>query len=298
MRFLVIGSLNVDMLFLVPHIVRAGETIQSGGLKLSAGGKGANQAASMGKAGLPVSFAGKIGNDGIWILELLKGYGVDVSQTVVSMDVHTGQAIIQIDEEGQNSIILNPGGNMEFTIEEISFIMSSFEEGDVLVLQNEINLIPEIILKAKDKGMRIVFNPSPFDDGILDYPLDGIDLFFVNEIEGAALAQTAVPHDEAGYEAVLGILSEKYPKAGIVLTAGKRGAYFKDPSGSCYAPIVDFPVVDTTGAGDTFCGYFLAGIYMGRSPQKSLELASLASAYAVSRPGAMQSMPTISEVAK
>lgn len=292
MRFLVIGSLNVDMLFPVPHIVRAGETIQSGGLKLSAGGKGANQAAAMGKAGLPVSFAGKIGNDGLWILELLKGYGVDVSQTVVSMDVHTGQAIIQIDEEGQNSIILNPGGNTEFTIEEISFIMSSFEEGDVLVLQNEINLIPEIILKAKDKGMRIVFNPSPFDDGILDYPLDCIDLFFVNEIEGAALAQTAVPHDEV----VLGILSEKYPKAGIVLTAGKRGAYFKDPSGSCYAPIVDFPVVDTTGAGDTFCGYFLAGIYMGRSPEKSLELASLASAYAVSRPGAMKSMPTISEV--
>lgn len=296
MRFLVIGSLNVDMLFHVPHIVMAGETIQSGGLKLSAGGKGANQAASMGKAGLPVSFAGKIGGDGIWILDLLRDYGVDVSQTVVSMDIHTGQAIIQIDGKGQNSIILNPGGNMEFTTEEISSILSSFEEGDVLVLQNEINLIPEIILRAKDKGMRIVFNPSPFDDGILNYPLDCIDLFFVNEIEGAALAQTEVAHDDMGYKAILERLSNKYPKAGIVLTVGKHGAYFKDLSVCCYAPIVDFPVVDTTGAGDTFCGYFLAGIYMGKSPQKSLELASIASAYAVSRHGAMQSMPTIMEV--
>lgn len=295
-RMLVLGSENIDLVYGVDHIVRAGETISSTGLKRSAGGKGANQSAALGKAGMPVFFAGKIGRDGVWILDLLRSFGVDVSLTVIRDDVDTGQAIIQVDADGQNSIILTPGGNKAFTEDEIDSILSSFGEGDSIILQNEINLIGYAMEKALERGMRIILNPSPFDGTIRDLPLDLVDIFFVNEIEGAELAGLSETDDDEGFRRIAGELVRCYPKASIVLTAGSRGAYYATSDGIWHAPVVPCEAVDTTGAGDTFCGYFLASMQDGLDPQASLARASRAASITVSRPGAMLSMPLKQEV--
>ena len=298
MRFLVLGSVNIDMTFRVEHIVRAGETLSSNGLDINAGGKGANQAAALGKAGMDVSFAGKLGADGRWILSVLQGYGVDTSLAISSESIRTGQAMIQVDGSGQNCILLNAGGNKELTRAEIDSVIADFSQGDMIILQNEINDIAYAMERAAARGIAVSFNPSPFDEGISALPLDLVDIFFVNEIEAALLAGLpSSPPGDAGFRHVLDIIGRKYPGAAAVLTAGKNGAYCLDVERDVsFAPIVDYPVVDTTGAGDTFCGYFLAARALGRSAGDALMIASRASGIAVSRAGAMQSMPYAEEV--
>lgn len=289
MRFLVLGSMNIDNTFSVEHIVREGETISSHGMSRSAGGKGANQSASLAKAGANVCFAGKCGSDGRWILDLLKTYGVDVSLSIVG-ECNTGMAMIQVDDKGQNSIVLDAGGNRLWQEDEVKTILSSFNEGDVIVLQNEINLLPLIIEEAKRRGMIVVLNPSPFDNAISSLPLDSVDWFFVNEIEGKALT------GEDGFDEILNAFKKLYPGASIVLTCGKKGAYAMVGGDICYQEIIDYPVVDTTGAGDTFLGFFLSSFLRGESAEKSLLTATKASAIAVSRKGAMSAIPLKEEV--
>ncbi len=292
MKFLVFGSLNIDMIFVVDHIVKKGETISSSAVRKSGGGKGANQAAALGKAGVPVFFAGKIGPDGQWILDMLKSFGVNTDKTIVSADIQTGQAIIQLDVNSQNSIILNAGGNKQFSDTEIESVFSGFEEGDVLVIQNEINSIDKIINCAENTGMTICFNPSPFEETIRNLPLDLVDYFFVNEIEARQMVRTnSEPETDSDFRKLAETLVAQFPDAGIVLTVGKKGAYYADKNGVCYEPIVEAPVIDTTGAGDTFTGYFLAALYDKKDPGEALVIASEASAVAVSRPGAMMAMP-------
>ena len=286
-RFLVLGSLNIDTVFSVDHIVHPGETIASIAVKDSPGGKGANQAAALAKAGAEVSFVGKISNDGKWILDILASFGVDISRTIISAQDRTGRAMIQVDKHGQNSIVLNPGGNKRFTEPEIDKMIDGFGEGDYIVLQNEINLTPYAISKAKEKGMTVVLNPSPFDPCIYTWPLEKIDYFFVNEIEAGQL----LGQDGGEYDSLAKALVSKYPSSAFILTVGKQGAYYVDSKQLAYSPIFDLPVLDTTGAGDTFCGYFLQAITQSFSPEAALKKASKAAGITVSRYGAMESIP-------
>lgn len=285
------GSLNIDITFSVPHMVKAGETLSSTGYKKGAGGKGANQSAALAKAGLEVYHAGKIGPDGLFLLDTLKSYGVNTTFIRTSSGP-TGQAIIQLDDEGQNSIILLSGGNHEITTSEIDETLLHFESGDYLVLQNEINNIGYLITKAKDKGMHIVFNPAPFDESVKTLPLSLIDTIVVNEVEGAGLA--SIISDD--YDLILSSLAKAYPAAEIILTAGSHGVYYAADGKTEKEGIVKCKVVDTTAAGDTFIGFFLASKIRGLSPKECLKKASLASSIAVSRPGAMASIPCQEEV--
>lgn len=290
MRFLVLGSMNIDNTFSVNHIVREGETISSNGYSRSAGGKGANQAASLAKAGAEVFFAGKCGDDGRWILSLLESYGVDTSLSIIGEE-STGAAMIQVDSSGQNSIVLYAGGNRLWKEDEVLSILSHFGKGDVIVLQNEVNLLSFIMEKAKERGMLISLNPSPFDDEIADLPLSYVDWFFLNELEGECLT------GENRFPLILEEMRKLYPAASVVLTCGKSGAYAMHEGNVYYQEIVDYPVVDTTGAGDTFSGYFLSSVYHnGKSVEDSLFYASKASGIAVSRNGAMDAIPFSSEV--
>ncbi|MBO8435761.1 MAG: ribokinase [Spirochaetes bacterium] len=298
MKYLVLGSVNIDLTFRVDHIVNAGETLASESVSRNAGGKGANQAAALGKAGLEAYYGGKLGEDGEWILSKLRSFGVDTSLSVISSDCHTGQAIIQIDKSGQNCIVLDAGGNKMIDDDEIDSILSHFSAGDVIIMQNEVNSIATMMEKAHEKGMRICFNPSPFEDYLMTLPLSYVDTFFVNEIEGRTMAGwDKVPSSDEEFRELASDLLSIFPSAKFVLTAGKKGAYcVSAKDGIAYAPIVDYPVVDTTGAGDTFCGFFLAATERGMSNQEALEKASIASGIAVSRLGAMESMPFGKEV--
>jgi ribokinase len=292
MKVLVFGSLNIDLLFSVDHIVNPGETIASASFTRSAGGKGANQAAALAKAGLPVYMAGKIGVDGQFLLRLLESYGVN-TDGVFQYEGATGQAVIQIDKNGQNAIVLNSGGNGEVTIEEIHVTLAQFKAGDIIVLQNEIANIRHIMENASERGMRICLNPSPFNEKIEALPLDLAHWLFVNEIEGAALAKL---HGNASLETILEKLTGRFPATEIILTAGKEGALYGFGETRARGEIVKVPVVDTTGAGDTFTGFFLAAREKNMTVPQALAAACKAASIAVSRKGAMESIPQADEV--
>jgi len=292
MKTLVYGSLNIDLVFSLDHIVAPGETISSSSFVRNAGGKGANQAAALAKAGMSVYMAGKVGKDGQFLLELLQSYGVNTDR-VVQFEGATGQAIIQLDKNKQNAIVLFSGGNGEITVEEIHSTIADFISGDIIVLQNEITHIKEIMESAEKQGMRICFNPSPYNEKIEELPLSLVDLFFVNEIEGAALAQLpsgTVPTTS------LDRLVKRFPKAEVILTVGEDGAYYGCGEARAKANIIDLSVADTTGAGDTFTGYYIAAREKSMPVSTALAIACKAASIAVSRPGAMESIPLAEEV--
>jgi ribokinase len=292
MKTLVYGSLNIDLVFSVDHVVIPGETISSASFTRSAGGKGANQAAALAKAGMKVYMAGKAGADGEFILDLLRSYGVNTDH-VVRSERATGQAMIQVDRNGQNSIVLYAGCNAEITKEEIAATLADFGSGDTLVLQNEIAHTGFIIEQAKKRGLRICLNPSPYNEKIENLPLDLADMFFVNEIEGAALAGLS---PQTAPAEILDGLVKRFPNAELILTAGKDGAYYGQGAKRAKGDIVDLPVVDTTGAGDTFSGYFFSARSRGMELAESLHIACKAASIAVSRKGAMESVPFAKEV--
>jgi ribokinase len=309
MKVLVYGSLNIDLIFSVDHLVRPGETIGSRALERGAGGKGANQAAALAKAGLETFMAGKIGADGEFLLDLLRGYGVN-TDLVASYDGATGQALIQLDSAGQNGIVLFPGGNARIEAGEIRRSLEAFGPGDLVLLQNEINATAEIMEAAKKRGLSIGLNPSPCDERIAKLPLELADMLFVNEIEGAALASCPAPAGTASSGTgagsgapeericrdMLEALAGKFPAAEIVLTAGRAGAFYGFGETRARGRIVELPVADTTAAGDTFTGYFIAARTRGFSVDRSLALACRAASLAVSRKGAMPSIPFAAEV--
>jgi ribokinase len=292
MKVLVFGSLNIDLIFSVDHIARPGETISSSALEKSAGGKGANQAASLAKAGMDVYMAGKIGEDGGFLLELLQSWGVHTDH-VSLYEGATGQALIQLDKNRQNSIVLFSGGNARITDDEVKHTLAQFGPGDIAVLQNEINCTAEVMRAAKKQGLTIYLNPSPYNEGIAKLPLDLADAFFVNEIEGAALADL---DQGAPFPAIRESLVKKFSHAEIILTAGKDGAFYGFNDIREKGDIIDLPVADTTAAGDTFSGYFIAARARALPVREALAVACKASSIAVSRKGAMASIPFAEEV--
>ena len=292
MKILVFGSLNIDLVFSVDHVAAPGETIASTALVKSAGGKGANQAAALARAGMPVYMAGKIGADGQFLVDLLESYGVNTGG-VIRYGGATGQAIIQLDRNSQNAIVLYPGGNGAITVEEAQAVLGEFGAGDTVVLQNEISCLGEIITLAKKRALRVCLNPSPCDGTIAQLPLELVDMFFVNEIEGATLASmpAAAPLPE-----VLDELVRRFPRAEIVLTAGSGGAYYGSGAYRTKGDAVPVQVADTTGAGDTFTGYFIAARAQNMPVPQALAAACKAASITVSRFGAMESIPAAGEV--
>jgi len=289
MKILNFGSINIDLVYRVPHIVRPGETLSSVSLTTFAGGKGNNQSMAMAKAGTPVFHAGKIGNDGEWIVRHLKSAGVDV-RFVRKDPGPTGHAVIQVADSGQNAIVLFPGANRTITRQEIRETLAHFGQDDILLLQNEINAIPDIMKTAHKAGMKIWFNPAPFDSTITDYPLSLVDCFIVNEIEATGLSGV-----KAG-KAALSALAGKFPKAEILMTLGSKGAMLKSGTQQYVVPSPKVKAVDTTAAGDTFIGYYAASVIRGFPPKQCLTYACKAAAISVTRKGAAASIPNQREV--
>lgn len=294
MKILNFGSLNIDNVYQVDHFVRKGETISSKSLTLFSGGKGLNQSVALGRAGAKVWHAGSIGKDGLFLLETLRTAGVNVSCVRVLEEGKTGNAIIQNDAEGDNCILLYGGANQRITREQIDETLSHFSAEDFLVLQNEVNELPYLVQKAHEKGMRIVLNPSPMDEKIFEINLSLVDLFLLNDLEAAELTGGTGTEPAT----MLALLQRKFPSACFVLTLGPQGAYYADAKQTIWQEIYPAKVVDTTAAGDTFTGYFLAAILEGKSVKASLDLAAKAAAIAVSRPGAAPSIPKLDEVLK
>lgn len=291
MKVLNFGSLNLDYVYQVESILIPGETQASKSRQIFCGGKGLNQSIALAKAGIPVYHAGLIGEGGEPLLEVCKENGVN-TEFIRQIPGPCGHTVIQVDENGQNCILLFGGSNRSMTKEFVDTVLDSFEEGDIILLQNEINELDYIIDRAYEKHMMIILNPSPFDNALENCALSKISLFLMNEIEGFQIT------DEKEPDKILAKVKALYPKAKVVLTLGGDGSVYQDETGIYRQGIFKVKAVDTTAAGDTFTGYFISSIIDGLPVQDGLELAAKASAIAVSRPGATASIPLRSEVVK
>lgn len=289
MRVLNIGSMNLDHVYNVDHIVQPGETEAAGELNIHLGGKGMNQSVALAKAGVEVYHGGMIGDDGQPFLDACREFGVHADY-IQQIDTKTGHAIIQIDKSAQNCILLYGGANQKLTEAYVDQALETFGAEDVLLLQNEVNMLPYIVDKAYEKGMQIALNPSPFNEKLDAVDMSKISIFLLNEVEGGQITGLTDPDE------IIAKLLELYPHAKIVLTLGKDGAVYADSTQKHFQPIFKVQAVDTTAAGDTFTGYFLAGLCENMPIPEVLKMSAKASSIAVSRPGAVPSIPYRKEV--
>ena len=283
------GSLNVDRVYGVEDFVRAGETILAKSLSFFPGGKGLNQTIALARAGANVLHVGCIGRDGGILKDTLVENQVPLTY-VKELDADGGHTALQVSESGQNAIIVYSGTNHMLTENFVDEVMQTVEPGDYVLMQNEINLVPYIIRKAKEAGAQVALNPSPITKELMSYPLEMVDLFIVNEIEGEAVTGEKEP------QKILTAFREKYPHAKIILTLGSEGSCYQDETTFAMQEIYKNTVVDTTGAGDTYCGYLLTCLMEGVPVKEALHMATAASSIAVSRQGAAPSIPKREEV--
>ena len=295
MRVLCFGSLNIDYTYKVDHFVGKGETLSSESLQVFSGGKGLNQSIALAKAGADTYHAGAIGEDGRFLLKIMEDAGVHTEYVAELPDVRTGNAIIQNDREGDNCILLYGGANQAVTQEQVDEVLSHFQAGDFLVLQNEINELEYIVRKAHEKKMKIVLNPSPMNEKVTALPLDFVDYFMLNEVEAGQILGRAVQDGYDG-EALASALLARFPDAAVVLTLGGDGSVYMDREKTIRQPVYKVKAGDTTAAGDTFTGFFIGGIMNGLTVNEAMDQASRAAAIAVTRQGAAPSIPLLEEV--
>ena len=289
MKILNFGSINIDYVYGVPHFVKPAETIASTSYQVFMGGKGCNQSVALAKAGVQVYHAGAIGEDGIWIKNQLNDWGVNVDFLTVS-DGPTGHAIIQVEPSGQNAIIIHGGANQTIHSSQIHDVLQHFEKGDILLVQNEVNALPELLLAASERGLKIFFNPAPMASSVFELPLETIDVFIINEVEGEELTNR---NTAAG---ILEKMAEQFPNAATLLTLGEKGACYQHASKIRSINAKKVKAIDTTAAGDTFIGYFLANWSSGETLDTCLQKATQASAICVTRAGGAVSIPSKEEV--
>lgn len=289
MKIINLGSINIDHVYSVEHFVQPGETLRSKSYQVFSGGKGANQSIALARAGARVSHAGKIGEDGLWLKGRLQQSGVNTT-LVRTSHKPTGHAVIQVNKEGENAIIIHGGANESFSDEEIRGLLGYIEEGDCLLLQNEINSLDKILQLSKERGLRVIFNPAPMNEKIKSYPLECVDVFIINELEGEMLTGEKCP------QKIVSRMQDLYPQSTTVLTLGKEGLIYRDKDISIKMDALEVETIDTTGAGDTFIGYFVAGLAQEESIEKCLQMGVKASALCVGRQGAADSIPEREEV--
>ncbi len=276
-----LGSINVDHVYDVQHFAEPGETLTSKQYTCFAGGKGLNQSIAAARAGAQVAHIGRCASDAQFCVNLMRDAGVQVS-LVDQLAPVSGHAIIMVDASGENQIVLHPGANRQITRGHIEQALSLAEPGDLLVIQNETNGVIEAAKIARQAGAKIAYSAAPFDAQHVRSLLPLVDLIAVNQAEAASVvAALHLDVEEWGVQALI--------------TMGAQGAKFYDGQQWHHQPAIQTQVIDTTGAGDTFAGYFLAHLEHGAAA--ALEIAAKAAAIQVSRKGTAIAIPELSELA-
>jgi len=304
-----LGSINIDHVYRVPHLVRPGETLASRALETVLGGKGANQSVALARAGAEVRHVGRVGAADDWARTALAEAGVDIS-AVERVDGPSGHAIIQVDDAGENAIVLHGGANRTLDREALDGALAAAAADELLLLQNETSAVADAFDAAAARGLRIAFNPAPMSETVRALPLERCDTLILNETEATMLAGggassgssardptgAGAPSDESEGEivdadALEAALVARYPEVRLVLTLGARGARLAHGDVRVAVAAAPVDVVDTTGAGDTFVGYLLAALESGMDERAALARACTAAALSVTRAGATPSIP-------
>ncbi|MCF6273165.1 MAG: ribokinase [Rhodobacteraceae bacterium] len=279
-----LGSINIDHIYNVPHFPAPGETLLSDSYSKGLGGKGANQSIAVSRAGGRVAHIGAIGDDALWTREILADAGADVSGIAV-LESATGHAIINVDETGENCIVLFAGANVLVSEGQISTALASARAGDWFLLQNEVNNGPFAAKLARAKGLKVAYVAAPFNAEKVQAMLPFVDLLSVNEGEAAMVC------------AALGVSEDEIPVEKLLITRGGEGITYRDGANRFTQFVFKVEPVDTTGAGDTFMGYFMAGLDGGKAPQEALRMAAAAAALMVTKKGTAEAIPLMDEVA-
>lgn len=278
------GSINIDHVYSVPHMPKPGETLSATAYHRFLGGKGVNQSVAVHQAGGQVVHAGAVGDDGAWALERIADLDLSLD-AIAQSDQATGNAVIYVDAEGENQIVILGGANRSLTLEQVCEAIDLYtQDGDWVMLQNETNLTQEIAVYARDTNRRVAYSAAPFiaEDALPMIEL--IDLLAVNEGEAASLTDAlGKPLASAGLP-------------GLLVTKGSQGATLNIDGKDFHQPAFQVEAVDTTGAGDTFVGSLLARLDMGDTPPDAMSYAAAASAVQVTRPGAAVAIPDRNDV--
>ena len=278
-----LGSINADFVYAVPHIPAPGETLSSTGRKVFLGGKGANMSVAAARAATRVNHIGAVGPDGGWAVQRLLEYGVD-TRHIIEVATETAQAIIMVDPAGENAIILHPGANAQIPQTTLQTAMAEAQTGDWLVIQNETNLQRTAAALGKKMGLRVAYAAAPFDADRVMAVLPHLDFLILNAVEADQLKQAT------------GQAPADLKVTDVIVTLGADGADWYGRDGKQHFDAIKVDPVDTTGAGDTFTGYVLAGLDRGLPMAQAIGQAIKASALMVMRHGTADVIPDLSEV--
>jgi ribokinase len=278
------GSVNIDHFYRVAHLPGAGETLAATSYRMELGGKGANQSVAAARAGAECRHIGAVGADGAGVLARLQGFGV-ACNAIQQLEGPTGHAVIMVDGQGENCILLHGGANRALALGPALAALESAELGDILLLQNETDHQAAMAEAAMGRGMEVIYSAAPFDLEALNLVLPYINTLVVNAVEAAQL------------QAALGCGLEDLPVEAVVVTRGAEGASWHARGvPDIFVPALPAVVVDTTGAGDCFTGALAAGLAEGQTPQAAMRFAAAAAAVQVSRPGTAGAMPARAEI--
>lgn len=283
------GSINIDHVYQVSHFVQPGETIASTDYQMLLGGKGANQSIALSRAGSDVHHVGKIHESDATFKQTMIKHGINC-KFVNCGATPTGHAIIQVTPAGENAIVLFGGANLELNNQDILQALDSANPGDWVLTQNETSNIEEVLRQAKDNDLKVAFNPAPMNDSVKSLPFECIDLLIVNEVEAADLSGF---HD---LEQMESYFRQEWSHAEVIITLGKLGVRMLRKQDTIAVPAFVVEAVDTTAAGDTFIGFFLSSYTKHTDAHSALRRACAASALAVTKEGAAQSIPSVEEL--
>ncbi len=292
MKIVVFGSINMDLTTYVPRLPRPGETLRGSSFITVPGGKGNNQAVAAARLGASVVFIGRVGSDsfGPEVLRIVSEQNVDVSQVRLDENHKTGLAVISVDEEAENSIIIVSGANLALDESDVAKTRQALEGAKVLMVQLETNLDPvlEVIRIAQEMGVTVIFDPAPASL-LPEIAFQHMDFITPNEVETETLVGFR-PKNTSDAEKAARLFREKGVRTAII-KLGAQGAYFQGPEGSGFQMPFKVAAIDTVAAGDAFNGALAVALSEGRPVSEAVRWGAAAGALATTRKGAMPAMP-------
>lgn len=297
-KILIVGSINMDIVNSVKQFPLPGETIHSLGTAYFPGGKGANQAVAAARAGGDCVMIGAVGEDSFadTLIGSLRDNGI-ATEHVLRRSGTSGVAIITVNGDGENNIILSEGANGGMTAADVASAIPDWSEFDAVLLQNEIpwETTLSVIHSASSNGVRVLYNPAPAVK-IADEVFPHIDTLVINETEAAVISGITISDEDSVYAAADWVLNKG--ASNVIITLGEKGCVHKNAhTDALTIPAFRVKPVDTTAAGDTFLGAYATASVEGKSTEEALQFAAAAAALAVTKAGAQTSIPSRDEIA-
>jgi len=293
----VVGSLNMDLVIKAPRAPKAGETIRGRDFQMIPGGKGANQAAAAAKLGGQVAMVGRVGGDafGPVLIENMAQLGVDTNHIMIDQEASTGVAVITVDDNGENRIIISAGANGRVNKSDIDGAEGLLRDAKFLILQFEVPLevVDYAIERAARYPVEVILNPAPASAVSSEF-LGRVDYLVPNETETEILTGLDVSDLPSAESAANKLLAYGVPK--VIITLGERGALLVTKQGVTHVAARKVKAVDTTAAGDAFIGGLAVALVKGFAPEEAVRYAACAGTLAVTKFGAQTSLPSAEQV--